>query len=282
MVRVLKAGLVAWVEDRAPSKAAAVAFYTILSLGPGLMVAVSTASFAVGRAEARRVVVEQLTAWSGPDVAHTVLQALRAAREANQTGAGTALGLVAVFLGMTALFAELQDSLNTIFGAASRSALRWRDLVVPRILSFLLLLLIGILIFVSVTLGTALSMLGRIAEEWLSVPEAALQVLDGLVSFALMTLLFSVIYKVLPDVRLHWRDTWLGAIITSALFTAGRWAIASYLSAATLASVYGSSASLALLLLWVYYSSQVFFLGAELTAAYARFHGGGIQPRKGR
>ena len=263
-----------------PSRSAAVAFYTILSLAPGLVIAVSFAGMAVGRPEAREAVVRQLTTWAGADVAATVTSALQAAREAGHAGRNALFGVIAGFFGTTVLFAELHGSLNAIWKIKEKPGWRWSDFLVPRILSFAIILAIGVLIFLSVGIGIALSVSGRILEHWFAIPEVAFQVADWVVSFLLMTLLCSVIFKILPDANIGWRDTWFGAAITSVLFTIGRWAIALYLGTSTVGSIYGASGSLALLLLWVYYSAQVFLLGAEFTSSYARYRGGGIRPRR--
>jgi len=235
---------------------------------------------AIGRAEAREVLAGQVTAWAGAEVAETVIASLRAAREGGHAARNTAVGLAGWFLALTVLFGELQNSLNVIWRVRRGQDWHWTGLVMPRVLSFALVLVLGALIFLSVAAGVALSGAQRLVEGWLHVPADVFQAADWLLSFAMMTLLFSVIYKYLPDAEICWRDTWLGAAITSVLFTIGRRAIATYLGVATPASVYGASGSLALLLLWVYYSSQVFFLGAEFTAAYARHRGGGIRPRR--
>jgi membrane protein len=277
--RLIQSSFSAWVENRAPSRAAALAFYTILSMAPGLLIAVSVGSVVVGRAEARAAVQDQLNTWAGPEISATVISALRAARTRGAAEMNTALGVAGGFLAATVLFTELQGSLNAIWGVKRGS--RWRDFIVPRVLSFLMLLIIGVLILLSVGVGVALTTIRTVVERRAVLPDTLLQTMDWVLSFGLMTVLFVLIYAVLPDARIGWREIWLGASVTSALFVVGRSALTSYLSTTFVTSIYGASGSLALVVLWVYYSAQAFFLGAEFTVSYARHRGTGVRPRRG-
>jgi membrane protein len=204
----------------------------------------------------------------------------------NKGGAGifaTIVGVVLLLLGASGLFGELQDSLNTIWNVKQAPGQGFMATLKNRVLSFGMVLVIGFLLLVSFVVSTALSVLGTFFQGLLPGPGYALlfQVLNIIVSLLVVTLLFALIYKVLPDVDISWKDVWVGGLVTALLFTVGKYLISLYLARSTTTSAYGAAGSLVVILLWVYYSAQILFLGAEFTQVYARHYGKEIVPTRG-
>ena len=260
----------AWVDDNASSLGAALAYYTVFSIAPLLLIAISVAGLAFGVEAARGEVVAQLQSLMGAPVAQTIQGMLEGA---NRPGAGlisTLVGTALLLVGSTTVCAELQNSLDRIWRAPERTAtsgiLAWLR---ARLLSIGLILAVGFLILVSLVFTAAMAALSRwlgpIFMEW----RVVAHVVDSVISFGLVSGLFALIYKVMPRVHVAWRDVWIGAVVTAALFTVGKLAIGLYIGTSGVTSVFGAAGSLAVLLLWVYYSAQIFLLGAEFTWVYA-------------
>jgi len=270
---LLKEACIAWVADGASTLGAAVAFYTIFSLAPVLIVATAVAGLAFGREAAQGEILRQfqaLVGHTGAAAIQTVIQS--AARPGLSTIAG-AIALGTVLFGASSAFTELQGALNQIWKVEPRSKSVWISTMRQRLLSFVLVLGTGFLLLVSLVLSAVIAAVGRFTEHLLPVPAPLLESVNFLVSSGVITLLFAIIFKVLPDAEIAWGDVWIGATITSLLFTVGKMLIGLYLGRSTLASAFGAAASLVVVLVWVYYSAQIFLLGAEFTHIFANKHG---------
>jgi YihY family inner membrane protein len=267
---MIKATVTAWVGDDAPSMGAALSYYTLFSLAPLLIIVIAVAGMVFGQAAAQGEIVGQLRGTLGQGGAVAVEGLLAAAREPAKGLFATVVSVVMLLIGATAVFAELQSALDRIWrvpAPAGPSGL-W-NLARTRLLSFGLMLGLGLLLAVSLVLSAAVAALGTWWGGWLQGWDAVLEALNFAVSFSLFTLLFAMIYKTMPRARISWRDVWTGAAVTALLFTVGKLLIGLYLGTSNLASGFGAAGSLVVLIAWVYYSAQIFLLGAEYTWVYA-------------
>ena len=277
---ILKDGFLRWWDHNPFELAAALAYYTIFSLTPLLTIAIAIAALAFGQDAAQRQIVGGLAELIGETSAKAIQEVLRAAATTNkQSGALAAtIGAGLLLLGAIAVVAQLQQTLNFIWEVKVRSSSGWKQFICDRLFSLALVLAIGFLLLVSLVVSTVLSAVTTYFSEYYQVSGIIWQTLDGVVSFVFVTVLFGLIYKILPDVQLTWRDVAIGATITSLLFTLGKFLIGFYLGHATIASTYGAAGSFVTLLVWVYYSAAIFFYGAEITKVYATRYGSGVVP----
>jgi membrane protein len=269
-----------WLERNAFVHAGSLAFYTLFSMAPVVIIAVSVAGAVFGEEAARGEIVGKLDEFVGVDAAHAVEEAVARSRPEVAGLVPTLTGLFALLAGATTVFAQMQISLNRIWGVVAtprRSGVL--ILLKSRILSLAIILVIGFILLVSLLLNVALRASVTYAESWIPVPQLLLTVADLVLSLVVITALFAVIFKVLPDAVVDWPDVWVGAAITAVLFVAGRFLIAFYLAQTAPASTYGAAGSLVLLLLWVYYSSLILFFGAALTKARLLAAGKPVVPR---
>ena len=272
--QMAKAAVNAWIDDFAPSMGAAIAYYTIFSIAPMLVIAIAVAGMIFGQDAAQGEIVAQLRGLVGTDGALAVQGLLKSASTPSGGAVATVLSVITLAIGATAVFVELQSALDRIWRvpAAAKESGIW-SLIRSRLLSFGFVLGLGFLLVVSLIVSAALSALGKWWAGWFGSWQLVLQALDFLISILVFTCLFSVIYKFMPRVRLSWHDVWIGAISTTLLFTAGKYLIGLYLGRAGMSSGFGATGSIALLLAWVYYSAQIFLLGAEFTWIYANNYG---------
>jgi membrane protein len=264
----------AWIDDYAPSMGAALAFYTIFSIAPLLLIVIAVAGAVFGEEAARGEIIAQLSDLLGPESAKTVQNLLESLNRPEAGAYGTVVGVGALVVGATTVFVELQDAMNRI----------WRAPDVPapggivqffesRLLSVGIVLGIVFLLMVSLVASAALAALGKWWAPWFGEFARVATVVDWALSFSLMTALFAMIYKWVPRVRVAWFDVMMGAALTAFLFTVGKFLIGLYIGRSGIASPFGAAASLVVLLMWVYYSAQIFLLGAEFTWIYAHRHG---------
>ena len=270
---VLVESLTSWVDHRASSKGAALAFYTLFSMTPILVVAIAVAGYVFGAEAAQGEIVNQMQGLVGPNGAQAIQALLAAAQD-------PASGLVAILvasalllLGATSVFAELKGSLDELWGVANTEQSAFSVLLRTRLLSFGMVLVLAFLLLVSLVVSAALAMFERHAGGVLGSSAMFLATISSIISFGVIACMFAVIYKTLPDAPLTWRDVWIGAAFTAGLFSLGKYAIGLYLGNSGVASSFGAAGSLIALLLWVYYSAQIFFLGAEFTRHYALWFG---------
>ncbi|MER8385784.1 YihY/virulence factor BrkB family protein [Mesorhizobium sp. M0166] len=270
--RLLKQSVIGFIDDNALSHGAAIAFYATTSLAPILLIIVAIAGMAFGHEAAQLALSAQIAGLMGPQSAD-LLQAT--IENASQKEAGTLasiLGLVTLFVAASGVFGEMQLALNEIWKVKPSGATISR-LVRARIASLGLVAALGFLLLVSLVVSAAISALGEVINAYLPFGTIILSAINGIVSFALITLLFAAIYKVLPDRSLQWRDVGLGAVVTGFLFTIGKSLIGWYIGTSAISSSYGAAGALLVVLLWVYYSAEIFLLGAEFTRAYSVRHG---------
>jgi membrane protein len=261
----------AWQEDGAPRLGAALAYYTLFSVAPLLLIAIAVAGFVFGRDAALGRIVAELQSIVGHDAARTVQDLIEKSRRPEAGVVAALAALATLFLGATGVFVELKSALNAIWGAES-PRVTVAGLVRGRLAAFALVLAVGFLLLVSLVVSAGLSALGAVFARYLADTATVLQALNVAVSLAVITALFALLFKYLPDVPVAWRDVWLGAAVAALLFTAGKFLIGLYLGRSTVASTYGAAASIVVLMIWVYYAAQIFFYGAELTKVSARRH----------
>lgn len=276
---MLKRTLSDWSEDRAPRLAAALAYYTIFSIAPVIIIVIAVAGMVFDEAAVRGEISAQLQSLVGAQAAEAIESMVaNASRPTMNTIAGI-VGVVVLIIGATGVFFQLQDALNTIWEVQPRPGQGIVATIRHRVLSFAMVLGIGFLLLVSLVLSATLSALGDVVMGQALMDTTVGQIVNIIVSFAVTTLLFAMIYKVLPDAKISWSDVWIGAAATSVLFTLGKWLIGLYLGRSALGSSYGAAGSLVILLVWIYYSAQILFLGAEFTQVYAQRFGRSIEPR---
>jgi membrane protein len=261
-----------WDEDNALRLGAALSFYAVLAFPPILFVAISIAGLLFGQGVAEEGLLRQLSGLLGTSGSRMFREMIETASKPKEGLLATGLGLLVLLFGATGVFVELRDALNLIWKVPPRGGVLG-GLVKGRFLAFNLVVGTGFLLIVSLVVSAALATLAYSLGSHFAGLNGVLRGLDFGVSFAVIATLFALIFKVLPDVPLSWRDVWLGAVVTSLLFTAGKLAIGAYLGTTQVATAYGAAGSVVLLLLWVYYSSLIFFFGAELTRSYALRYG---------
>jgi membrane protein len=270
---LLKTTLLEWNADNAAHLSAALAYYTFFSLAPIVIIATAIAGLVYGREAARGELVNQIGLYIGYDAAELMQTILRNAHASTSNLTVTIVSLVFLLYGATGVFSELKNSLNLIWDAPARDSRSWRTILTHQLFALAMVLGCGFLLLLSLVISTALAATTQwINQRWPGMGVTT-QVITFLISFLLTIFIFGVVYQFLPDVKVAWRDVWSGAIATALLFSIGRYLISVFLSYSPIGSMYGAAGSLALLLFWIYYSAQVFFLGAEFTQVYARTKG---------
>jgi len=268
-----------WSEDKAPRLAAALSYYTVFSLAPLLVLVIAIAGFVIGNNDnIRQQLITQVQALVGSQGAEAVETLISNTNQPRTGILATVLGIITLILGATGLFGQLQDALNTIWEVEPKKGGGIIGMIKDRFLSFTMILGISFLLLVSLVISTVLSLVNNYFSELFGGMGWLAQALNIVVSLGIITLIFSLIFKVLPDVTVTWKDVWIGALVTAILFTIGKQLISLYLGSSAPASTYGAAGSLVIILLWVYYSTQILFLGAEFTQVYARYHGSRIAP----
>jgi membrane protein len=279
--RLLRETFADWTEDKAPQLGAALAFYTALSIAPLLVITLGVAAFFLGDNAAAGQVSEQLRALVGDEGGNAIEDMIASANEPATGALATTLSIITLLVGASGVFGQLQGALNTIWEVQPKPGRGVWGFIRDRFLSFAMVMGMAFLLLVSlvITAGIAAAnnLLGGLPDSlpWLA------QAINFAASFAVLTLLFGMMFKLLPDVKMAWSDVWLGAAVTAILFTVGKFAIGLYLGHSSMASSYGVAGSFVVLLVWVYYSAQILFFGAELTQVYANQFGSKIVPAEG-
>ena len=271
--RLLQAAFAGWWADRALSLGAAIAYYTVFSLAPMLLAVIAIAGLAFGREAAQGAIVKEIDGLVGEDAAKAIEALVASAQNVGSGVVGTVVGVGTFLILVTGAFVELQDSLNIIFKAKPQERSGIIAFIRTRLLSLGLILGIGFLLLVSLTLDAALSAIGTYLQGALPGLRTLLLVLNFVVSLSMAIALFALIFKILPDVDLAWRDVGVGALVTGVLFAGGKFLIGLYLGSSNVASGFGAAAWIITILVWIYYSSQIVLFGAEFTRAYAERHG---------
>jgi membrane protein len=273
MKKLLFESIKAWIDHRASSRGAALAFYTLFSMTPILILAIAIAGYFFGAQAAQGEIIGQIQGLVGPNGAQAVQALLAAARNPLSGLVATLVATVLLLIGATSVFAELKGSLDEMWGVTPSKHSAFTVLLKTRFLSFSLVLVLAFLLLISLVISAALAVLERYVGTFWSSSMMVLSAVSQIISFSVIASLFAVIYKMLPDAPLSWRDVWIGAVFTAALFSLGKYAIGLYLGNSGVASGFGAAGSLIALLLWVYYSAQIFFFGAEFTRQYALWYG---------
>jgi membrane protein len=269
---VIKEAVAGFIEDEALSRGAAIAFYSVTSIAPVLLIVVAIAGLAYGREAAQNAIIDQLGGLMGQQTAAVLQTAIANAADTSSGILATMIGIGTLIVTASGVFGEMQAALNIIWKVKPRGTTTSR-LLKARALSLGLVAALGFLLMVSLVVSTALTAFGSYLNARLPWGAAIMTVLNGFVSLALLAVIFAAIYKVLPDRDLRWGDVIAGALATAVLFVLGKSLIGWYIGSSAVASTYGAAGALIILLLWVYYSAQIFLFGAEFTRAYTALHG---------
>jgi membrane protein len=270
--RLFKETFRAWFDSKSPRLGAALAYYTIFAVAPLFLFALSMAGFWFGKEAARRELFNQVYGLVGRNGGDAIQALVSAANSPRASLWATFGALVTLGLGATAVFVELKDALNTIWGVVPKPSRGPWNFCKDRLLSVAMVLGVGFLLLVSLVLNAALAALGTFTSGLLPEQRLLLGCLNFVISLGVITLLFAMIFKVLPDVKIGWEDVWAGAFVTALLFNLGKFLLGYYLGRSSMISIYGAAGSFIILLLWVYYSAQILFFGAEFTRLYSGHH----------
>ena len=276
--RMLKATFDAWMEDNALRLSAALAYYSIFSIAPLLVIAISVAGLVLGEEAVRGQLGHQLEGYLGTQAAEGVQTLVKSASKPSEGWLGAIVGFATLLIGASGVFGQLKDALNTIWEVKSRGGAGVWGFIRERLLSFGMVLVIGFLLLTSLVLTTTLAALSGYFEQLVGIPPVVGALVAFAVSFGVVTLLFAFIFKALPDAQIEWRHVWIGAAVTALLFEIGKFGLGFYLGREGTASGFGAAGSVVILLLWVYYASCILLFGAEFTQVYARETGHDIQP----
>lgn len=270
-----------WNEDGAFAHSATVSFYTLFSLAPITIIVLSIAGFVFGEEVATRQFDQQMSALVGKGSAEMIERTVQEAKPQRRGWTSTVMSVSMLVVGATTVFAQLQNSLNHIWGVKTKpSRAGWAVVVVQRLISFAMVLTVGFLLLISLILTTALASFAVYLERVIALPKFVMQGAELAVTMSVITVLFAMMFKIMPDVKLRWRDIWRGAFVTALLFSGGRLLIALYLKYSDVASVYGAAGSLVGLLIWVYYSCAILFYGVEFTRARREQEGLPVKPKE--
>jgi len=269
-----------WLDDNASRLAAALAYYSLLSLAPLLVITIAVAGVFFGPDAARGRVAGELGGIVGGEAAQGIQAVVASARSPASGLVSTVVGIVTLFVGASGVFGELQSSLNTIWEVEAKPGRGIWGAVQDRFFSFTMVLGVAFLLLVSLVVSSILSAVGARFATLLPGGELLWQALNFVFSLSIIALLFALIFKYLPDVKVRWKDVWLGALVTALLFTIGKFLLGLYLGKAAVGSSYGAAGSIIALVVWVYYAAQIFLLGAEFTQVQARRRGHPLQARR--
>lgn len=279
LLPLLKEAASDWIDDGAMRLSSSLAYYAIFSLAPLLVILISIAGLVFGEEAARGQLSQQIAVLAGQGAGDAIQAAVQSS--ASQKAGGVLATIVSTGLllfGASTVFAELKDSLNIIWGVIVKPGRPFLTLMHDRFFSFSIVLAIGFLLLVSLVISVLLALLGKYMSLRFELPSAVWQAWDFIISFIVVSSLFALIFKLLPNVRLRWRDVWLGAVATSLLFTIGKLIIGYYLATSSIASSFGAAGSVVIVLAWIYYSACILFFGAEITKIFVRKFGSGILP----
>jgi membrane protein len=278
IVTLLRDSAVKWYEDEAPRKAASLAYYTLLSTAPLVLFTVTLAGAAFGDDAARGQVANQVGAVVGPQAASAIQGVVRNAHQEHGGALSSIIGVAVLLFGASGVFGELQTTMNAIWRVKPKPGRGIKGFLRDRFFSFTMVLGVAFLLLVSLLVSTALAAFGRFLSGALPGGEVLWQLMNFVVSLGIISVLFGLIFKVIPDVEVRWADVWIGGVVTACLFTLGKFLLGLYLGKSSFTSSYGAAGSVVALVVWVYYASQILFMGAEFTQVYARLFGGSVRP----
>ncbi|MEO8285823.1 MAG: YihY/virulence factor BrkB family protein [Chloroflexota bacterium] len=260
-------------DDRASTLGAALAYYAIFAIGPLLVIVIGIAGLVFGGAAASGQVADTLKGFLGPDGADTVASIIKSASSPGTGIIASLIGLLGLFFGAMAIFNQLKNALNLIWNVPKKEGGGIMTMIINNLLSFLMVLVSGLLLLLSLIANAVIASIGEFVRDTIPGGSLLLQLVNYLVSFGILTLMFAIIFRVLPDLKIPWKDVWLGAIVTSLLFVVGQVVLGIYFSFANVGSAFGAAGSLVVILVWIYYSAQILFFGAEVTQVYANNYG---------
>jgi membrane protein len=266
---LLKSTLSACLKDNVQRMSAALAYYTIFSLAPLLVIAIAIAGLVFGEDAARGEIVGEIQELVGRDGAKAIQTMIQSAYHPAQSAIATIVGIVTLLVGATGAFSEVYDALNLIWRVNQESSTAMRTIIKARFMSFGMILIVGFLLLVSLVLSAVLAGISKYASSFLPAPAPLFHFVDFLFSLAVVTVLFAMIFKVLPEIKIRWGDVWAGATLTALLFTVGKFVIGFYVGKSVSASSYGAAGSLVVVVAWIYYSAFILYFGAEFTQVYA-------------
>ncbi|MDB5224301.1 MAG: YihY/virulence factor BrkB family protein [Chitinophagaceae bacterium] len=277
----LKQVFTEFVEDDILKYSASLAYYTVFSLAPVLIVIISICGVLFGKEAIQGQVYGQMKGLVGGEAAIQVQDTIKNIHLTGHNIFATIISILVLLIGATGIFGEVQDSLNKIWGLRIKTRKTWWKLIINRLLSFSIIICIGFVMMVSLLLNAMVSAFGKFLARYFSeFSVIVVQITDSVLTFVITTFLFSLMFKMLPDAKIKWKDVLVGGLITSVFFTLGKLAIGYYLGSSNIASVYGAAGSIMIIMVWVYYSSIILYLGAEFTKVYAKLYGGKIFPNE--
>jgi len=277
--KLLKQTFNGFSDDRIMKLGAALAYYTVFSIGPMIIVIIYVAGLLYGRDAIQGNVFHQLQSLIGTNAAEQVQQMIKNAALNGSGPVAATIGIVTLVVGATTVFAEIQDSINMIWGLRPKPKRGWLKMIINRLLSFSIIVSLGFILLVSLVLnGIIEALMDRLQASYPDVTVVVMYIINLIITFSVIASLFAVIFKVLPDALIKWKDVMVGAMVTAVLFMIGKFGITFYISKSNVASTYGAAGSLVVLLVWVYYSAIILYLGAEFTKAYATMYGSHIEP----
>lgn len=276
---LLKAAFTGCVDDKVVKLSGALAYFTVFSIGPMLLVIIFFADIFYGRAAIEGTVFSQIKDLVGNSAAVQIQETIKSASLSGKGAVTGIFGVITLIIGATTVFAEIQDSINTIWGLKPKPKKEWLKMLLNRVLSFSIVVSLGFLLLVSLIITGLVEALSKhLIKAFPDLAVFIIYVLNLLITFGVVTLLFAIIFKVLPDAKIRWRDVITGSMVTAVLFMIGKFVITFYIGRSNVSTAYGTAGSLVIILLWIYYSSLILYFGAEFTKAYATTYGGLIQP----
>jgi membrane protein len=268
-----------FIDDNVLKYSAALAYYTVFSLAPMLIIMITICGVLFGQEAVEGRVYIEIKDLVGSPAAIQIQETIKNLHLTKNSPVASTFSIIVLVIGGTGIFGEMQDSLNKIWGLKIIAKKAWWKLIINRLLSFSLIISLGFVLIVSLLLNALVAIVGNHLNNILSgVGKVFIPIIDNVLSFGITSLLFAIIFKVLPDAKIKWKDITIGAFITAILFTLGKFCIGYYLGRTNLASIYGAAGSVIIIMLWAYYSSVILYLGAEFTKVYANEHGTSIQP----
>jgi membrane protein len=278
---LLKAAFTGFADDKVVKLSGALAYFTMFSIGPMLIVIIFFADIFYGRDAVEGTIFGQIKGFVGTSAAAQIQEIIKSASLSGKGPVTGILGVITLLIGATTVFAEIQDTINTIWGLKPKPKKGWLKMLLNRLLSFSIVVSLGFLLLVSLVItGLVEALSNRLLQYFPDIALLVIYIFNLLLTFSVVTLLFAIVFKVLPDARIKWRDVITGAMVTAVLFMIGKFGITFYIGASNVSTAYGTAGSLVIILLWIYYSSIILYFGAEFTKAYAATYGGLIQPNQ--
>ena len=275
----IKKVILEFIDDNVMKYGASLSYYTVFSLAPMLIIIIGICGLLFGKEAVQGQVYSEIKDLVGSDAALQIQDTIKNIHFTKDTPLATVTSVIILLIGGTGIFGEIQDSLNRIWGLKVKTKKTWWKLILSRLLSFSIIISLGFVLMVSLLLNALIAIVGnRLNNIFSGVGKVFIPVIDNLLTFFITTLLFAIIFKVLPDAKIKWKDVTIGAFITAILFTLGKIGIGLYLGQSNMATIYGAAGSVIIIMVWAYYSSVILYLGAEVTKVYATQYGGKIQP----